>query len=236
MTLFDAWDLATGWLSVAVASSKDEARPALHRTVAIEAFHEGVRLTATDSYLLLTAWVPNLDHPDEPPPPLDVAPYGTTVAIDPHGRARGLLGHALGLAHAAEKADDPEPVEVSLQLGVVDEVDDRSMLAGMEVPWVVIELPGTERVKLRTYEGEYPNWRGLFGSVKPKRTAGVGLSADRLAQLAKLTKYHPAKVLRMAFAGDGHAVHLEVEDRHIEGLAMTVRTDMETGDPIGGDE
>lgn len=233
MTVFNAWDLATGWLSVAVASSKDDNRPALNRTVSVEAFHEGVRLTATDSCLLVTAWVPNLENEFEPAPPMDAAPYGSAVAFDPHGRGRSLLGHALGLAHAAAEAEDPEPVEVRLELGVIDQVDDgRSMFAGMEIPWVLLELPGSERVKLRSYEGEFPSWRAVMAGFRAKQTTGVALSAERMGQMAKLAKYHPDKALMFSLGGDNRAVHLEVQDRPIEGIVMPARTDWETGDPL----
>ncbi len=233
MTLFNAWDFASGWLSVAVASSKDDSRPALNRTVLIEAFDTGVRLTATDAFLLLTAWVPNLDNEFEGPPGWDEAPYGVAVAIDPHGRGRGLLGHALGLAVAAENNEDPDPVEVRLELGVIDQADDgRSMFAGFEAPFVVVELPGVERVKLRTYEGEFPSWRQVLAGFRAERTASVGLSSERMGQLAKLAKYHPSRALLFSLGGDDRAVHVAVQDRHIEGVVMPVRTDWSTGEPL----
>lgn len=237
MTMFNALALAPAWLSVAVASSKDKTRPQLDRTVSIEAFHTGVRLTATDSYTLLTAWVPNLDHDFEPPPPpLDEAPYATAVAMDPHGRARGLLGHALGLAHRAEK-DDLPPVTLSLLLGVVDEVEESvaPMFAGMEVPMVVLELPDAERVKLATFGGEFPNWRSVLPGMRAKRTAGVALASDRMAQMAKLAKYHEARPLRFTFGGSNQAVRVEVTDTTIEGVVMPVQWDFDLDVPRSDD-
>lgn len=237
MTLFDAMHLAPMWLSVACASAKAPGRPVLDRTISIEAFREGMRLTATDSYVLLTAWVPHIDHGPAGDPGFDAVPYATATAIDSHGRGRGLIGHAFGLAAARQQDEDPEPLEMSVLLGVVDEVDedDRSMFAGMEAPFVIIELPGSERVKLRTYEGEYPNWRPLLCRHSEVETGGVGLSAERLGQMAKLAKYHPLNPLRFTFGGDGKPIRVEVTDRAIEGIVMPVATDVETGEPLEQD-
>lgn len=234
MTLFNAGPLARRWLSTAVASSKDKSRPALDRTVCLEQFHEGLRITATDSYLLLTAFVPNLDHWDDDEPTLDAAPYATAVAIDTHGRARGLLGHALGLAAQAASNDDPEPVELSVRLGVIDELDEdeRSTFAGMDPTWVILELPDRERVKLRTYEGDFPNWRTVLGSFSARRTAAVAFSSDRAEQLAKLAKYQgDAQPLRFEFGGESKGVRISVTDELITGLVMPVRWDFDLDAP-----
>lgn len=57
---FDARTLALGWLATSLASSNDDDRPALYRTVHVECFSTGMRLLATDSYMLLRSWI----HPD----------------------------------------------------------------------------------------------------------------------------------------------------------------------------
>mgnify|MGYP002132855720 CR=1 FL=1 len=63
---FDVPNLARGWLSVAQASANDKDLPTLHRTIALEVFPNGLRLVATDRYILLSAWVPDLGDTDEP--------------------------------------------------------------------------------------------------------------------------------------------------------------------------
>ena len=245
MTLFDARHLAPMWLSVAVASGTEKYSPVLCRTISIEAFETGVRLTATDSYTLLTAWVPALDpdadgfdrHEDfgelAPTPALDEAPYATAVAVDAHGRAKGLLRHAWHLA----TQKDAMPLDIRLELGVVDLVaDGEQSLDGMSPSWVTLEIPDKERVKLRTYEGEFPSWRGLLGSLARKRTAGVDLMSDRLSQMAKLAALNEGQPLRFTFGGRSSAVHVEVVGRPLEGMVMPLRTDMETGDPLTDDD
>lgn len=235
MTTFLAAPLARRWLSVAVASSKDKARPALDRTVYLEQFHEGMRITATDSYLLLTSFVPSIENDGFEPdvPDIDALPYTSAVAMDPHGRARGLLGHALGLVAEAERNDLGEEVEMSVRLGVIDDLDpdERDTFAGMDPTWVILELPDRERVKLRTYEGEFPSWRRTLASFKPKRTAGVALSADRMEQLAKLAKYQ-AEALRFELGGESNGVRVTVPDALLEGLVMPVRWDFTSDAPL----
>lgn len=100
---FDAPTLARAWLSVAQASSSDKDLVTLDRTVAIEEFPTGVRLVATDRYVLLTAWVPDLGAYYEPREPgLDEAPDRTVITKDSDGRGRGLLGYLTQLAHIAQ--------------------------------------------------------------------------------------------------------------------------------------
>lgn len=233
MTRFAAHHLAPTWLSVAVASSKDKARPALDRTVCLEQFHEGLRISATDSYILLTGWVPNVDHELEDEPGLDVAPYATAVAIDPHGRARGLLGHALGLVAAAAKAEDPDPIELSIRLGVVDDVgeDERRSFAGMDPAWVVLEIPDKERVKLRTYEGAFPSWRSVLQSFSPKRTGAIALGPARIEQLARLAKYHDDQAMRFEFGGASKGVRVSITETNLTGLVMPIRWDFDADEP-----
>lgn len=227
--MFDAATLARGWLSVAIASADDRDRPALRRTVYIELYPEGVRLTATDSYVLLTTFVPNLGHEgfDVDVPDIDEAPVHVAVAIDEHGRGRGLLGHLLGLAGAADKKDAPMP-EVRLSLGVMEAADDeaRPTFDGFAVPWVVLEHPDHERVKLRTYEGDFPTYRGLIAQHKRKRTDVVALNPDIIGRLAKLGKYHPYAPLEWCFGGADKVAALRIGDHHpmISGLVMPVLT------------
>ena len=54
---FDAPTLAHAWLAVAQASSTDKDMPYLYRSVTVEEHPNGVRLLATDRFVLLAAWV-----------------------------------------------------------------------------------------------------------------------------------------------------------------------------------
>lgn len=235
MTLFDARTLARGWLSVALATRKDDDRPALDRTILIEEFEHGVRLTATDSYVLLYTWCPSSAGELEPPASFDEAPVQVAVAQDHDGRARGFLGYALALAIAAEKADVGEVVRVDLRLLEVDDDPDTSALGfeGMEARFVVMEMPGRERVQLPTFEGPYPDWRPLVAAFKPATTSDIALNPDIVGRLAKLGKIHAETPMVWTFGGADAMARLDLprSDPRISGVVMPVRWDFDSNGP-----
>lgn len=221
--------LAKGWRSVALAASSDKDRPLLCG-VLVEQYPEGVRLVATDSYMLLTSWVPNLEAERDlkPEPGLDESPIATAVVLDPHGRGKGLLAHAQQLA--ADEAID----EIRLDLGVVAVEDPNAPeFAGMEPRWCVIEVSERERVKLRLCEGEYPTWRSLMVGRDPIATERVALNPDLLARLAKLGKIQAETRLGLSFTGQDKPVAVDLIDSHpfVSGLAMPCRWDLAANEP-----
>lgn len=225
--IFDPIVLAKGWLSVAVASGDDKFRPALHRSICIELHAHGIRLVATDSYILLRAWVPDGEHADAPEPDLDEPPITTAVAIDEHRRAKGLLEHLLKLGE--EEAEEVRVTLGNLAVGAKRQPN----LAGMDVRWVAIEHPGHERVELATYEGSFPNWRRLAFGFVPELTPAVALSNYVVAKLAKLTKLWAANALRVHFGGTNRMARIEVADAYpaVEGGAMPTRWDFDRNAP-----
>lgn len=230
MARYDARELGRGWLSVAIAASKDKLNPALSRTVSIERFPEGVRLVATDSYILLHTWVSDVDHPDAPAPDFDEAPYARAVAIDPHGRGKGFLAHALAMANA----DEDDLVEIDMGLGVVDtEEDDGLTLGGMSARWVILDWPDHERVKLPVYEGEYVNWRPIVLGFQAVTTTAMALSRDIIARLAKLAGVNGEKPIVWHFGGEEKMARLHVHESEpfVEGVCMPVRWNFERNRP-----
>ena len=224
--IFDAATLARGWLSTALASGTAAYAPALNRTVLVEEFPGGVRLVATDSVLLLTAWVPSLasEHKlDLGEPLIDEAPESTSVVMDLDGRGRSLLGYLLA---KSKKADDDEAVDVSMTFGVLDEDRDSPSFEGMASRWTTHDFDGVERLRLRCYEGEFPTWRSLLAYHEGKRTSAVALNPDVLGRIAKLGKYHAGSVL-WHFGGVDKVARIEVEDSepHVVGLVMPMRSD-----------
>lgn len=220
---------ARGWLSVAIAASTDDGRPALNRTVAVEVYPEGLRLIATDSYMLLRSFVPNRHHDIDDEPPLDEAPIATAVIMDPHGRGKSLLNHALALTKAAgEHGDAPD---VRLRLGVVD--SQPGAFAGLEATGAVLELDDkdTERLRLTCYEGTFPTWRNL--TVTPDPAGTIALNPDIAARLGKLGKLHPSALLRFTWGGDRKvaAVALTAAEPAVEGLVMPALWDIDADRP-----
>lgn len=232
--IFDARDIARGWLAVALASAQDSAWPALNRTIYIESYGDGARLVSTDSVTLLHTWVPAVDHHGDPGPSLDEAPQKTAIAMDPHGRARGFLKHALKLAIQAAK-DELDPVEIRLRLDVAENDGARAQatFAGMEARYVVLEQPDHERLKLRTCEGEYPSWRKLLAGFEPELTTQLALAPDVIAQLGKLGRIHPGCRVGWSFGGGNQAARLTIieSDPHVDGMVMPCRWDIDANAP-----
>lgn len=227
--IFDAATLARGWLSVALASGADDAVPALFRTLCLEEFSTGLRLVATDSYILLRAWVPGA-HAEEfvPEPTDDEAPVSTTVVIDPHGRAKALLAHLLKLT----SAKDALPEEVQLNAAASFDDDPVPSLAGLEARWVTMEHPDHERLRLQTYEGAYPNWRKVLAGFESKKTSAIALNPELLGRLVKLEKFHAGAPLRWRFGGENRMALVEVpSEPFVSGAAMPVRWDFDRNAP-----
>lgn len=218
---FNAAWLARGWLAVAQASGVDKERPVLHKTISVELFADGVRLVATDSYLLLHTWVPALGKEDQPPRAVhDVRCERAEVAMDPHGRARGLLAYALALA----SADGAPTYETHLSIEDADE-DEDEVLDGFGRRCVVLDHEGSECLRLGVFDRAYPHWRGLLEGFAAKRTAAIGLSTDRLGALAQLGKLFPLLPIEWRFGGHERLALIDIPQSrpHIAGAVMPVR-------------
>lgn len=226
---FDAPTFARAWQSVALASSTDKDLVALNRTVAVEEYVHGVRLVATDRFILLTAWVPNIDTDRNNEPTIDEAPDRTVIARDGDGRGKSLLGYVLTLANRDEHkyAEPGEGLVLSMNFDVrlpAGSDGTAETLEGMEPRFVVLDLPDTERVWLETIETVYPSWRALVAGFTAETTKTVALYPERLDRLAKLGKYADGP-LAWTFCGPDRAALLDVpfSDPHVTGVVMPTR-------------
>jgi hypothetical protein len=230
--------LAKGWLAVAACSTKSGA-PALDKAVYVEQYPHGLRLTATDSYMVLTAWVPEIGHDLDPEPSADEIPYASAVAQDPYGRAGNLLAHLLRLARS--KDDDSKPLDLDLVVSLNvpwqpegSETDDLQ-LDGFQAMAVTIEHPNSERVQLGVYEGEWVKYRQLFAAFKMQRPMRLAITQHVAASLAKAAKvFGPATVVYQRFGGETKPVHVTFGDEPtVSGLVMPCRWDFDSGQPWG---
>ena len=232
----DAATLARGWLSVAqAAATKDrDDRPALYRTVCVEQHTHGLRLTSTDTYMILTAWIAEQHYEYDPEPGLDEVPYATAVAIDDHGRGAGLLAYLLSLT---KPEDGPKNLDVVVSLNVPwqspDTPDDELQLEGFEALAVTMEYPDHEKVQLQVYEGTYPNWRLMFARRKTVKTSSIGIAQGLAGRLAKAAKPHgDAMVIRHWFGGQDKPIFVAFGgEPEVSGLVMPVRWDIERDGP-----
>lgn len=182
---FDAKVLSRAWLAVAQASGTDKAgNSAFYRAVQVEFFPEGVRLVATDLTVLLHAWVPQMGDEDLAGPGLDETPKSIVVGLDLDQRGLGLMRYARSIAGG----EDALPVEVlvSIEREVDEKPQGRLDLDPDGPELLVFDLPGLERVRVGLYGAEWPDWRSLWDSFKPKQTRALALNPTLIARLAKL--------------------------------------------------
>jgi hypothetical protein len=215
--LLDADVLARVWTAVAAASGRDDDFPATCRTVLIEFFPTGVRLVATDSYVLLTGWIPAGLADDAPS--LDEAPLETAVAIDSHGRALGLMKHLRKIVKEAQ--DSGVEPEVRLRVGQPPVgSQDTLALDGIDQRALIIDLPGHEELALRLFEGEFPKWRHLMVDHTAVATDVIALNPEIVGRLARLGSLYD-NPLMWSFGGTNGPARVEIGP--IVGIAMPMR-------------
>lgn len=232
---FDAPSFARAWLSVAQASGTDPDLPTLDRTVAIEHYTDrGVRFVATDRYMLLTAWVPELGAVEAEEPGLDEVPDRTVVTKDPDVRGKGLLAYVHKLARRMAKEMDCSIIhdldEGKLQLRLSFDVrvpveDGHDIpLEGLEPRYVVLEIPDVENVYLDVIDARYPDWRSIQHNKHPETTETIALDLDRVTDLAGLRQWNTGAIV-WTFQGEESVAFVDVLDSvpHVTGLVMPVR-------------
>lgn len=225
---FDVPNLARGWLSVAQASANDKDLPTLHRTIALEVFPNGLRLVATDRYILLSAWVPDLGDTDEPE--LSILPDQVVVAQDADGRCKGLLAYMLAVQARMEKERDRQlqwgelVATIDFDVRLPEGIDPQETLEGLEPTFTVIEVPDMERVWLPVVESMYPDWRGIVGGHVAESTDTIKLHPERLDKLAKVRRYAEGAI-DWTFCGPERAalIHWPASVPHVSGVVMPVR-------------
>lgn len=239
---FDAPTFARAWLAVSQATGGTDDVAALARTVAIEEFTHGVRLVSTDRFVLLTAWVPNLESSWDGEPEHHEAPDRTVIVQDLDQLGGKVLRHALTIIKRA----DPNGVQPAGFLRLIVKWDERlpvdragdQTLEGLELVYTVFELPDVERVWLPVIVTAYPEWRALVLEHEPQETKAVAFWPERLGRLAKVAgwTYGP---LTWTFGGHERAALIDwpESDPHVTGIVMPARWVLPGEQPDeGGDD
>lgn len=226
---FDGPTLAHAWLAVyAAASTKKDGPGQLFKTIAIEEHTTGVRLVATDTFMLLTAWVPDLDHHHGSGPEFGEMPERVIVASDADGRGKGLMGYVCSLANRIDENDyAPGQVSLSLDFDVrlpAGRPGSQETLEGMEPTFVVLNVPDVEKVFLEIVPTTYPEWRPVVGEHHPDLTASIALNPEVVERLAAVRK-HAAGALCWSYGGKEKAALVEFaeSDPFVHGAVMPAR-------------
>ena len=228
---FDGPLLARAWLAVATAAGTSKDYPLLYKTVAVEEFPNGVRLVSTDTTVLLTAFVPDLEHHyDLAEPERALLPDRTVIAADVDGRGRSFLGYVISLA-ARGDGDDyvPGDVEVQVDFNVTGPgfgSSSQPSFDGMDLTYVVLSTPDVEKVYLPVHQGAPVDWRPILDSFTGKSTTDVTLSGELLERLGKIRK-HAGGFIRLTLSGKKNPVRIEYTqaDPKVWGVLMPARDD-----------
>lgn len=231
---FDAPTLAHAWLAVANAASTDKEAPAsIFKAVTIEEHLRGIRLLATNRFILLTAWVPDVDHYyDAPEPDIADAPERTIVASDGDGRGRGLMGYALSLAgRIPEEEYVPGQISLDLDFDARKPVGSTSAgdptFDGLEPKYVVLSVPDTEKVYLPVVEDTAVAgiaWRNIITKHEPDSTSQIKLNPEFVERIGRVGK-HAAGYVTWYFGGQQRAALVDWPDSdpHVNGAVMPRR-------------
>jgi hypothetical protein len=204
---FSAENFCRAWLSVFTATADDDARPIMHRTIAMEMWPQGIRLTACDSYMIWTSFVPSFGRDIDDAPAFGELPdeEQIVVACDEDHRTRDLLKFAFKTVTA--KDAPPQHLKVSFGPAPLDD----GQFPGTEREQVAFSFPADapvgERVVLRAVEGHYPEWRSLM-VASPKSTKEIRLNSELLTRVASVKRYY-GDTMHFTFSGAQKAVMVE---------------------------
>ena len=199
MITLSARCLSRAWLAVQLASSNDEGRAILYRTVHVEVHDTGVRLVSTDGYWLAHCWVPAWDElttisPDQGPAgegteacEFDEAPNMVATVADVDHRVRDMMRFLVRATNAKGALD--QPVEVDFA-GRIEHDDTPTLLPEWAERAVVFNLTTGERVVAENFDAEWVSWRTILShgnnGGSPCGVTALRMYGERFADLAKI--------------------------------------------------
>jgi hypothetical protein len=207
---------AIAWLNTFLASSQDKERPILCRTMSLEWFDSGVQFVCTDGTALFRCWVPSVEDADASWPHKH-RPTQSVVVMDPDGFGIGFMRALLRVtgeeAHAGET--------LTLSLSPHDDAPEIALGAEFMTERVTLRACG-QRIDLRLFDAEYPDWRNLKLDVIPVERVEGMLIATRLYGL--LGKLRGVASAELEFHGDNRFIAFTAKgEAPVRGLLMPMR-------------
>lgn len=215
MTRFDGPTFAHAFLAVFNATGTDTHLPTTHKTIALEQHLRGIRLVASDRAVMLSAFVPDLDHYYDNAPTLDVEPERTVVVSDHRGRGRNLMGFVCTLGTEQRFGFEdyaPGTVELRVEFDQVMPVDDaQESFDGMTPRAALFTIPDREKVYLETVPVTFPDWRATISRHDASSAGTVAVDPSIVERLAKAGK-HAHGPLHITFGGKHGLALVEYPD------------------------
>jgi hypothetical protein len=207
----NARSFAIAWLNAFLATSDDESRAVLYRSLSLEWFDDGLHMVATSGHALFRSWVADQESGPWPAPKLK--PNHSVVVMDVEGFGAAFMKTLLRVTN--EEGREHEVISIS-----VAKADEGATLSlGPEfVSYRVILRSCGQRIDLRVYDGEFPKWRQFkFGIDKRELVDGMTVSPKMFALLGKL---RDVTAIDLEFAGETNAISFV--GRRFEGAPPTV--------------
>jgi hypothetical protein len=204
---------ATAWLNAFLATSQDEARPALYRTLSVELFEAGAQFVGCDGTMLFRAWVPG---DGQPMPDAAEAPERAVVVMDTDKFALAFMRTLLAAA-----GDDAGKL-ATLSLAVEPAEGDTPLGEAFQPEILTLRAFGQE-LHCRLYESSFPDWRGLrFGLDRAEAVDGMTLAVRLFAAVGKLKGMLGVDC---AFIGAERqiVIHAKGAEAEVRGLLMPMR-------------
>ena len=199
------------WRNAFIATSDDDERSVLYRTVLCEWHPDGLRFVSTDTFVLVASFASTdreaarIQAPDH-----DEAPTGSVVAIAADKLMTDFLKHRASEVKAHHKAGLPaDPVSVSFSVGTIDDPDTGQQRLDIGAQQHLIVSSDNERIALPIHDGEFPAWRTLLAGYKPSPRVRVQARPDlyrRIGQLDSLPYTDDDAWLQLTMANSGALV------------------------------
>lgn len=209
-----ARDLAVAWINTFLATSQEESRPILCRTLSLEFFDNGVQLICTDGTVLIRSWVPRGEGFRWPAH--RSKPNATVLVRDPDGFGLAFMRALVRVTGE----DEHEGEEIALTVQLQDEDASLALGAAFMSKRLVLRSCG-QRIDLQLSEEKYPGWRHLaFGVDDAERVDGLRL-ATRLFQI--IGKLKGVSAVDLEFFGEERRVEFVASNANVRGLLMPMR-------------
>ena len=227
-----AHTFSKAWQIASIASSDDKLFTALYRTINVEVFaNQGLRLVATDSFMLARVFVP-FDMWDPNEPDADELPDETFIVGDRDGRGLGLLRYVEKQIRIMRRREDDPDIEGALSVSVVRVESNEQTFDGMESRGLRLEWPGREVVVCPLVDDvTFPEWRKIGVQGEPLPTDELTFSPSILRRLGKMGNVYPGKVVKWTFNGAVGVVRFTLGEA--QGMLMPVRPDVNAEEDEG---
>lgn len=202
---------AFAWLNAFLATSSDETRPALFKTLSLEFFDNGIQFIGCDGTVLFRSWS---STEGDGWPDISEAPRRSIVVMDPEGFGLGFVKLLLHVTNDKERAYE------QLTMNTAPNDESATLALGQEfmTERLILRACG-QRLDLMLFDGPYPDWRRVrLGVEAVERVDSLTVSTRNLGLIGRLKA---VDAVDMEFYGDKkHIAFTAKGESEVRGLLM----------------